>query len=212
MNRFKDVSEQESDRINTIQADYFTKARRFFDPPYPEGVPERLESIVCCAGITANDTVADIGTGTGVLIPLIQKFHPNTIYANDLSESMLDSVKERYPDVHTCLGDVLKLSQPDKSVDVFFINACYPNLMDKHPIFLNIARMLRPGGRIVISHPMGRKFTEFLKREMPFPVDDFPESSEIAQDMFEPYGFHVTKFVDDDLLYILLLESASKSE
>jgi ubiquinone/menaquinone biosynthesis C-methylase UbiE len=209
MNRFKDVSEEDSDRVNGIQADYFTKARNFFDPPYPEGVPERLEIIAASARICHTDTVVDIGTGTGVLIPLIQAYSPSTIHACDLSEGMLAAVKERYPHVHTHLGGIGHLLLPDSSVDVFFINACYPNLTDKHRIFLNIARMIRPGGRIVISHPMGRRFTEFLKRQMPFPVDHFPDTPESARDVFEFYGFNITKFVDDEFLYILLLESDS---
>jgi SAM-dependent methyltransferase len=212
MNRFKDITDEECDRINTIQARYFSESRRFFDPPYPEGVPERLETIVRAAEIRENDRVADIGTGTGVLIPLIQAYHPLKIHAVDLSESMLETVRERYPDVDTLLTGIRNLGLADRSVDVFFINACYPNLVDKHRTFLNIARMIRPGGRVVISHPMGRAFVGFLKREMPFPIDDFPESPDSVRDIFAGYGFRIKKFVDEDLLYILLLEYHSDSE
>lgn len=203
---FKHVSDEESERINRLQADYFSQIKQVFDPPYPEGVPERLETIVRTAAITPTDTVVDIGSGTGVLIPLIQTYTPDAIYASDLSESMLESVQERYPNVLTLLGGIRKMSLPDKSVDVFLINACYPNLVDKHNSFLNITRMLRPGGRVIISHPMGRMFTVFLKREMPFPIDDFPSSHSEAHDLFEPYGLRVTEFSDEEHLYLLRLD------
>lgn len=207
MKPFKRVSDKETDRINRLQAEYFSRVKHCFDPPYPEGVPERLEQIVGSASIRHTDTVTDIGTGTGVLIPLIRQYSPGTIYANDLSEAMLVSVKDRYPEVETLLGGVRKLNLPDDSVDVFFINACYPNLVDKHTTFTNLKRMIRSGGRVVISHPMGKAFTEFLKKEMPFPVDDFPDSETCAQDLFSFYGFKVAGFTDESLLYILVLEA-----
>lgn len=204
---FRQIDDSECDRINRLQADYFNKVKDVFDPPFPEGVPERLENIVRTADIQPTDTVADIGTGTGVLIPIIQTYRPEAIYANDLSEGMLEAVKERYPDVVSVLGGIRKMALPDGSVDVFLINACYPNLVDKHNSFKNIARMIRPEGRVVISHPMGRSFTEFLKREMPFPVDDFPESLDTAESLFTSYGFRVRSLTDEEKLYILCLEN-----
>ncbi|MCP3942289.1 MAG: class I SAM-dependent methyltransferase [Desulfobacteraceae bacterium] len=207
MKSFKSVSPDEIERINKLQADYFDQARHFFDPPYPEGVPERLEQIVAAAAINPREIVADIGTGTGVLVPLIQACLPGTIYANDLSESMLASVRKRYPGVKTIKGGIRKVGLPDSSVDVFLVNACYPNLVDKHTTFLNLQRMIRRGGRVVISHPMGKAFIKFLKKEMPFPIDDFPDSKLVAQKLFYSYGFGVKAFVDETLLYILVLES-----
>lgn len=209
---FKHVSDEECEQINRLQADYFSRVRDVFDPPYPEGVPERLETIVRSGDIRNDDTVADIGTGTGVLIPLIRDYTSQTIYANDLSQSMLEAVKERYDNVVTLLGGIRKLTLPDSSVDVFFINACYPNLVDKHTSFTNISRMLKPGGRVLVTHPMGRKFTEFLKREMPFPIDDFPPSQKHAEDLFEPYGLMVNHFVDDESLYILRLSRTNSGK
>lgn len=203
---FKYVTDEECERINRLQADYFSMVRDVFDPPYPEGVPERLETIVQSADIMPHDTVVDIGTGTGVLIPLIRAYTPETIYANDLSQSMLEAVSERYDEVFTLLGGIRKLNLPDQSADVFFINACYPNLVDKNTSFTNISRMLKHKGRVIISHPMGRAFTEFLKREMPFPVDDFPSSRDHAEGLFTPYGLSVHTFVDDESLYLLRLD------
>lgn len=203
---FKRVTEEECERVNRLQADYFSMVRDVFDPPYPEGVSQRLETIVRSAGIRSGETVVDIGSGTGVLIPLIRAYDPGTVYANDLSQSMLERVSERYPGVVTLLGGIHKLALEDQAVDVFFINACYPNLMDKHRSFTNISRMLKTGGRVIISHPMGRRFTEFLKREMPFPIDDFPSLREDADDLFSPYGLKVRRFVDEDSLYILRLD------
>jgi SAM-dependent methyltransferase len=205
---FKRYPRQEVLRLNGLQAAYFGRNVEIFEPPLPEGVPERLERIVRCAGITASDAVLDVGTGTGVLIPLIQNHSPSRIYADDLSDAMLDFVQAHYPSVITLRGDVADLALPDESIGVAFINACYSNLIDKHAAFTNLRRMLRPGGRLLISHPLGRSFVQVLKANVPFPLDDFPPDERDAAELFALYGFQVTLFVDEDKLYILRLQAA----
>jgi hypothetical protein len=43
---FKTVSEREVQKVNRLQRENFDKLYRLFEPPLPEGVPERLEKIV----------------------------------------------------------------------------------------------------------------------------------------------------------------------
>jgi len=103
-------------------------------------------------------------------------------------------------------GDIRDLRLPDRTVDVVLINACYPNIVDKHGSFTNIRRIAKTGCRVVISHPMGSAFINFLQEKVPFPLDGFPENKTVAKSLFEPYGFKVSGFVDEDKLYILILE------
>jgi ubiquinone/menaquinone biosynthesis C-methylase UbiE len=204
--KFKKISDNEVKRIDKLQSEYFSKYMHLFDPPLPDGVPERLEKIVKSASISVSDVVLDIGTGTGILIPLILKYGPALIYANDLSEKMLKSVRERYPGVRTLHEDIRDLELPDRTIDVIFINACYPNIVDKHGSFTNIRRITKTGCRVVISHPMGSAFINFLQEKVPFPLDSFPENKTAAKNLFESYGFRVSGFVNEDKLYILILE------
>jgi ubiquinone/menaquinone biosynthesis C-methylase UbiE len=149
-------------------------------------------------------TVLDVGTGTGILIPLIHSYEPALIYACDLSAAMLAHLKEQYPYAKTLAADVRDLDLPSQSIDVVFLNACYPNIADKGGSFDNMSRMMKSGGRVVISHPMGRSFIDSLKQTSPFPLDDFPNRAE-AQALLEPYGFKVEAFTDEPNLYILVL-------
>lgn len=202
MIRHKTPDEEEVQRINQIQREFFNEFVHLFDPPLPQGVPERLEKIVASAEIIKGDIVLDLGTGTGILVPIIQEYDPEKILACDLSNVMLQRLKEHYEYAETILSDARDLILPDASIDVVFMNACYPNIVDKASTFTNISRMTKPGGRMIISHPMGKAFIDRIRDETPFPLDDFPGKSK-AERLMEPFGFKIKEFVDEPKLYIM---------
>lgn len=124
MKSFNTVSEKEIQRINRLQRKRFDKLYHLFETPLPEGVPEHLEKIVAHGRIARGDTVLDVGSGTGILIPIIRKYNPTRIYACDLSDRMLEQLRKNHPDVKTVRADVRDLRLPDGSLDSAFINAC----------------------------------------------------------------------------------------
>jgi len=203
MSPFERMPEDEVQRINRLQSEMFDKLYRLFEPPLPEGVPERLERIAACGEIPSGATVLDVGSGTGILVPLIRRYEPAVIYACDLSEGMLTQLEKNYPYAETILADVRDVELHDATVDSVFINACYPNIADKPGAFSNIARMTKPGGHLIISHPLGKSFIETLKANVPFPMDDYPEREE-AEPLLAPFGFGVTTFIDEPKLYVLV--------
>jgi ubiquinone/menaquinone biosynthesis C-methylase UbiE len=203
MSPFETLSEDEVQRINQLQRELFDQLYPLFEPPLQEGVPERLERIVASGEIAKGAMVLDVGSGTGVMVPLIRKYEPARIYACDLSEAMLRQLGKNYAYAETILGDVRDLRLPDSSVDVVFVNACYPNIVDKVGAFSNLGRLMKPGGNLVVSHPLGKSFVGILKKGASFPLDDFPEKDE-AETLLGPFGFTVRRLTDEPKLYILL--------
>ena len=190
-------------QINELQRRYFNRNVDLFEPPLPEGVPEKLRRIVEAGEIGETDRVLDVGTGVGALIDYILPHKPSKIYANDLAENMLERVNAKYPDVITLQGDIALLDLPDGSIDVAYINGCFSNIMDKDKTLDNLWRMFLQGGRLVIAHPLGRRFIEELKHCAPFPLDSLPDREE-ALTMFKAHKFKLKVYEDEPEFYLLV--------
>jgi len=200
---------EQIEEINRLQQKYFDENVDLFEPPLPRGVPERLKETVKASGLARGETVLDVGTGTGILIAFIVRYGPSEIHACDLAGNMLRAVKEKFPRVKTHLCDVRDLPLPDDSLDVVFINACFSNIMDKSNALRNLHRMLRCGGRLVISHPLGRSFIVELKKHTPFHLDPLPDEA-AARALLQPRGFEIVTFRDEREFYLVVAKTTKQ--
>jgi ubiquinone/menaquinone biosynthesis C-methylase UbiE len=192
--------------MNELQRRYFNENVDIFEPPLPKGVPARLQATVQASGLRPGEKVLDVGTGTGILIPYMLKYRPSAIHACDIAEKMLERVKHKFPRVITHLGDISNLPLPDDSLDVAFINGCFSNILDKAKSLDNLYRLLRPKGRLIISHPMGRNFIVELKQHTPFHLDLLPDEAE-AKELLAQYDFEVMEFRDDFAFYLVVAQT-----
>jgi SAM-dependent methyltransferase len=174
-----------------------------FDTPQPPEVMERLSQIVSSANLHQGEVVLDVGTGVGVLVPLIRLYRPSVILACDLAEKMLQRLREKFPEVRTCKADIAGLSLESASMDAIFMNAMYGNIADKPRACQNAARMLRPGGRLVVSHPEGRAFVDQLRATTDLFIESLPTREEF-QALLRPLGLEVITYRDEPLLYLMV--------
>ena len=176
-----------------------------FDTPQPQEVMERLEQIVSAAKLRHGEVVLDVGTGVGVLIPLVKSNRPSVIFACDLAERMLQRVQEKYPEVRTYQADIALLTLDPASLDVIFMNAMYGNIADKRRALQNSARMLRPDGRLVVSHPEGRAFVDQLRMASDLFIESLPTREEF-QNLLRPLGLEVVTYRDESKLYLMMAQ------
>ena len=144
-----------------------------------------------------------MGTGAVVLIPLIQSYQPSSVLACDVAEKMLQRVHDKYPAVRTFHTDVVYLALASTSVDAIFMNGMYGNIADKPAACRNAARMLRSGGRLVVSHPEGRAFVDQLRATSDLFIESLPTKEEFEA-LVEPLGLDVITYRDEPKLYLMV--------
>jgi len=76
---------EEKRQVAAHQRRRFNELVDVFDTPQPPDVMERLDEIVSAAGLCHGEVVLDVGSGVGVLVPLIKLYHPSVILACDLA-------------------------------------------------------------------------------------------------------------------------------
>jgi len=113
---------------------------------------------VAVAELHAGQTVLDLGSGGGIDVLLsAQRVGPaGTVYGLDMTDEMLalarrNAANADATNVHFLKGLIEAIPLPAESVDVVISN-CVVNLStDKPTVLAEIARVLRPGGRVGIS-------------------------------------------------------------
>ena len=69
--------------------------------------------------------------------------------------------------VRTWQGDSVDLPAYMGPVDAFFFNAVFGNVHSQREALLRACLLLKPGGHIVVSHPLGRAWQAQLAAEQP---------------------------------------------
>lgn len=139
--------------------------RGLYDMTERQEVPEAAATAslgcgnpVAVAELHKGETVLDLGSGGGldVLLSARRVGPAGTVYGLDMTDEMLALGKRNAEtagmrNVHFLKGLIEEIPLPAESVDVVISN-CVVNLStDKPAVLTEIARVLKPGGRIGIS-------------------------------------------------------------
>ncbi len=118
--------------------------RRRFDPP--QKIMEKL-------GVNGGMVVLDFGCGPGFYtIPFARI--AKQVVAVDLQAKMLEKVARKAArqglKIQTLQSDGKHVEMPDESFDLAFLNHVYHEMEDKPGVLVELRRLLRPRGRLVI--------------------------------------------------------------
>jgi ubiquinone/menaquinone biosynthesis C-methylase UbiE len=154
--------------MSTDSKGYFEEIAPAWDRMRAGFFSERVrEAAYEAAGLQAGRVAADIGAGTGFVTEgLIGR--GLRVIAVDRSEAMLEELRRKFPDaaaVDYRLAEAdRQIPLPDEAVDYAFANMYLHHVEDPPAAIREMARILRPGGKLVITDLDAHDF-DFLRRE-----------------------------------------------
>jgi len=126
---------------------------------------EVRDAVLSAARVQPEDTVLDVGAGTGFLTEGAAKIARKVI-AIDFSESMTGEARAKLSgrNVLFKIGNVEQIPLPDESVNAVIGNMILHHCLNPNIAIKEMARVLAPGGRLALSDLQQHNY-EFLRKE-----------------------------------------------
>jgi len=194
---------------------YFNKAADSWDKRFhTPNLSSFLEKVVPQFGLEPGQSILDVGTGTGVLIPyLIQAVGPaGSVTAIDYSENMIQICKTKHSHLKNVTVELKNIEEdafPTESFDSVICFGLFPHLENKEKALQNINHTLKPSGKLVIAHALSSEELKAHHNNASSAVvhDMLPEEAEMTQ-LLEQTGFTGISIKDEPGCYLCIAHKA----
>jgi ubiquinone/menaquinone biosynthesis C-methylase UbiE len=160
---------------------------------------ERLE-------VEAGATLLDVGSGTGIFLPLLLRKIGNqgVLVALDYAEEMLRKARGKNVSDRVCYlqGDVARLPFGSEIFDACVCYSSFPHFQDKPKALQEMNRVLKEGGRLIICHTSDRDEINRLHRQIPAVANDIIPAEGELKTMLKRAGFINIRINNDAASYL----------
>jgi SAM-dependent methyltransferase len=185
--------------------EFFAARAAEWDARFPDDGPA-YAAAVAELGLRKGDHVLDAGCGTGrALPPLREAVGPSgVVLGADLTPAMLEAAVRAGRDGagRLLLADVAALPLRTASLDAVFAAGLVAHLPNPAENLRELARVVRPGGRLALFHPLGRAALAARQGRQITP-DDLRAEANLGP-LLSGSGWRLTAYVDEDARFLAL--------
>ena len=196
------------------QKEYFDRLALSWDSRIMPETLAKLRNIVAELDIKPGSYILDVGSGTGVMVPFLNRAISNlgTIIEVDISARMLAEARSKgLNNTHFIQADIASIPMPQEVFDLVICYNVFPHFGDKLKALKEIARVIKLNGRLSIFHNMSREAVNNLHQTIGGAVgnDLLPEKFELYQLLTEA-GFDSIKLEDNSERYLVVAHKKSR--
>jgi ubiquinone/menaquinone biosynthesis C-methylase UbiE len=155
--------------------------------------PARLADVL---GMRPGIRIADIGAGSGALAMALAELAGSAgqVYATELSPDRRADIERRVgrmsaDNVRVVAASAVETGLPDDCCDAAYMRAVFHHVDDKDAFAVNVARGLRPGGRVALI--------DFAPGTLWFHGADHGVRPETVVNAFRSAGLRLRQHIDD---------------
>ena len=188
---------------------YFENRAPTWNSMMPDNLDDALHQMLTpfVEVLAQAQTLLEIGTGTGALIPHLASYAPGARRVSvDLAHSMLQQANVRCPDARLAQVDAHRLpfaSGQHLQFDVVVCHNSFPHFTDRPRALVEIHRVLRPGGQLLIVHNNPRERVNAIHTRAGGPIanDLLPPGDEL-RNLLVQTGYENVWVEDNDIHYL----------
>jgi ubiquinone/menaquinone biosynthesis C-methylase UbiE len=213
------MSNQSNEKTDVEMASrkaFFNEAAITWDKHfYTSQLTDFLAQIVPTFKLMQGQKILDVGTGTGVLIPfLLKAVGPSGhVTAVDFAEKMVEICKTKniqHPNVNVIVQQVENLQFSSESFDVITCFGLFPHLENKEKALLEMNRVLKGGGRLIIAHALSSaEIKSHHHNASPAVAHDLLPEEARMKELLANAGFAKVHIVDKSGCYLCLADKSS---
>ncbi|MFE7093716.1 class I SAM-dependent methyltransferase [Streptomyces erythrochromogenes] len=192
---------------HTHVQEFFGARAADWDRKFPEDGPA-FATAVTEFGLRPGDRVLDAGCGTGRALGALRAAvgPEGTVIGVDLTPQMLAAARRagRAAEGALLLADVARLPLRDEALDAVFAAGLIAHLPDPAADLRELSRVVRPGGRLALFHPIGRAALA-ARQGRELTQQDLRAEHNLGP-LLSAAGWDMTSYADEDHRFLALAE------